>query len=63
MNQLLASIKTHGVGILGTVVNQIYKFLIKKFNIFSEFLYDDIIKSNLLREQRVFNKNKDKLNG
>lgn len=61
VNQLLASIKTHGVGILGTVVNQIYKFLIKKFTIFSEFLYDDIIHNNLLREQRVFNKNKDKL--
>jgi len=37
--------------------------LIKKFSIFSEFLFDDIINSNLLREQRLFTKNKDKLNG
>jgi WASH complex subunit 7 len=63
VNQLLASIKTHGVGILGTVINQVYKFLIKKFSIVSEFLFDDIINSNLLREQRLYNKNKDKLNG
>ena len=63
VSQLLASIKTHGVGILGTVINQIYKFLIKKFSIFSEFLFDDIINSNLLREQRLYHKNKDKLNG
>ncbi len=63
VNQMLYSIKTHGVGILGTAVNTIYKYLIKRFSHFSDFLYDDIIHSNLLREQRVFNKNKEKLNG
>lgn len=63
VNQMLYSIKTHGVGILGTAVNTIYKYLIKRFSHFSDFLYDDIIHSNLLREQRLFNKNKEKLNG
>ena len=63
VNQILHSIKTHGVGILGTAINTIYKFLIKKFSIFSEFLYDDFIHNPLLQEQRFFNNNKEKLNG
>lgn len=63
VNQLLHSIKTHGVGILGTVVNTFYKFLIKKFNTFSEFLYDEFIHNPLLQEQKFFHNNKEKLNG
>jgi WASH complex subunit 7 len=63
VNQVLHSIKTHGVGILGTAINTIYKFLIKKFSIFSEFLYDDFIHNPLMQEQRFFNNNKEKLNG
>jgi hypothetical protein len=51
------------VGILGTAINTIYKFIIKKFSIFSEFLYDDFIHNPLLQEQRFFNNNKEKLNG
>ena len=50
VNQVLYSIKTHGVGILGTAINTIYKFLIKKFSIFSEFLYDDFIHNPLMQE-------------
>lgn len=60
---MLSSIKTHGVGILGSAVNTFYKFMIKKFNVFSEFLYDDFIHNPLLQEQRFFNTNKEKLNG
>jgi len=63
VNQILQSIKTHGVGILGTAINSIYKFIIKKFSVFSEFLYDDFIHNPLLQEQRFFNNNKEKLNG
>ena len=59
---MLYSIKTHGVGILGSSIQTIYKFLIKKFSIFSEFLYDDNIKNPLLQEQRFYQNNKDKLN-
>lgn len=44
-------------------MNEVYKFLIKKFSVFSEFLYDDLIHNPLLQEQRFFNNNKEKLNG
>ena len=60
---MLYSIKTHGVGILGTCMNTFYKFMTKKFNIFSEFLYDEFIYNPLLQEQRFFNNSKEKLNG
>ena len=40
-----------------------YKFLTKKFALFSEFLYDDNIKNPLLQEQRYFTTNKEKLKG
>jgi len=63
VDQMLYSIKTHGVGILKSAVNSFYKFLIKKFTVFSEFLYDDFIHNPLLQEQRFFNTNKEKLNG
>jgi WASH complex subunit 7 len=63
VNQILQSIKTHGVGILGTAINTIYKFLIKRFSTFSEFLYDDFIHNPLMQEQRFFQNNKEKLNG
>lgn len=59
---MLFSIKTHGVGVLGTVVNTFYKFLVKKLNIFNEFLYDEFIHNPLLQEQRWFRKNKNKVN-
>ena len=48
VNQVLYSIRTHGVGILATAINTVYKFLIKKFAVFSEFLYDDFIHNPLL---------------
>ena len=47
---MLYSIKTHGVGILGASVNTFYRFLTKKFSIFSEFLYDEFIYNPLLQE-------------
>ena len=58
---MLYSIKTHGVGVMGTVINTFYKFLVKKFNIFNEFLYDEFIHNPLMQEQRWFRKNKDKI--
>ena len=39
------SIRTHGTGIMNTTVNFSYQFLKKKFGIFSQFLFDDQIKS------------------
>ena len=46
------SIQTHGFGILNTAVNFIYKFLKNKFNILSQFLFQEQIKSKLLKEVR-----------
>jgi len=55
------SIRTHGIGIMNTTVNFIYQFLRQKFVIFSQFLYDDHIKSRLIRDIRYFKENKDSL--
>ena len=40
-------------------INCSYHFLRKKFNIFSQFLFDEYIKSYLARERRWFKKHKD----
>ena len=58
VNQMVYSIKTHGIGVMGTVVNTFYKFLVKKLNIFNEFLYDDFISNPLMQEQRYYKKKK-----
>jgi WASH complex subunit 7 len=56
------SIRTHGIGIMNTTVNYIYQFLKQKFIIFSQYLYDDNIKSMLLKDIRFFKENREKLN-
>ena len=48
------SIRTHGMGITDTTVKFVYQYLSKKFIIFSQFLYDDHIKSRLRRELKMF---------
>jgi len=47
---------------MNTTVNFIFQFLKQKFVIFSQFLYDDHIKSRLYRDFRYFKENKDSLN-
>jgi len=50
VNQMLYSIRTHGVGILKKVMQQLYKFLRKQLNNFcKKFLLDDTIKNMLLK--------------
>ncbi len=51
------SIRTHGIGIMNTTVNFVYQFLRKKFYIFSQFLYDEHIKSRLIKDWRYFREN------
>ena len=51
------SIRTHGAGMINTCVNYTYQFLSKKFYVFSQFLFDDHIKSYLSREIRWFKAN------
>ncbi|CAG2173816.1 unnamed protein product, partial [Oppiella nova] len=48
------SIQTHGFGIINTTVNFTYQFLRKKFYIFSQFLYEEHIKSRLIKDLRYF---------
>ncbi|KAG8329873.1 hypothetical protein J6590_077175 [Homalodisca vitripennis] len=52
------SIRTHGTGIMNTTVNFTYQFLRKKLIIFSQFLYDEHIKSRLLKDLCFFRDNK-----
>ncbi|XP_059091068.1 WASH complex subunit 4-like [Tigriopus californicus] len=51
------SIRTHGTGIINTTVNFTYQFLRKKFVIFSQFLYDEHIKSRLIKDLRYLKEN------
>eukprot|EP01104_Vermistella_antarctica_P012640 TRINITY_DN3700_c0_g2_i4.p1 TRINITY_DN3700_c0_g2~~TRINITY_DN3700_c0_g2_i4.p1 ORF type:complete len:921 (-),score=299.85 TRINITY_DN3700_c0_g2_i4:108-2870(-) len=55
------SIRTHGTGIMNTTVNFTYQFLRRKFVIFSQFLYDDHIKSRLYKDVRFFKEKKEEL--
>merc|ERR1719342_564057 len=55
------SIRTHGCGIINTTVNFAYQFLRKKIVIFSQFLYDEHIKSRLSKDAKYFKENKKSL--
>ena len=55
------SIRTHGSGIINTTVNFTYQFLRKKFVVFSQFLYDEHIKSRLSKDFKFFKENKAQL--
>lgn len=46
------SIRTHGTGFMNTTVNCVYQFLAQKLQVFSQFLFDDHIRSRLLKEAR-----------
>eukprot|EP00762_Andalucia_godoyi_P002335 ANDGO_07502.mRNA.1 WASH complex subunit 7 homolog len=48
------SVRTHGAGMMNTAVNFVYRFLAKRFFALSQFLYDDHIKSPLVKEQRAW---------
>ncbi|XP_024536240.1 WASH complex subunit 4 isoform X2 [Selaginella moellendorffii] len=52
------SIRTHGIGIMSTTVNFAYQFLAQKFLVFSQFLFDDHIKSRMVKEQRFYKEKK-----
>ncbi|XP_059050047.1 WASH complex subunit 4 [Achroia grisella] len=54
INHIANSIRTHGTGIMNTTVNFTYQFLKKKFFIFSQFMYDEHIKSRLIKDLRNF---------
>lgn len=49
------SIRAHGAGITSTAVNYTYQFLRTKLNLVSQFLYDEQIKSRLVKEVAAIN--------
>ncbi|CAK1601098.1 unnamed protein product [Parnassius mnemosyne] len=51
------SIRTHGTGIMNTTVNFTYQFLKNKFFTFSQFMFDEQIKSRLIKDLRYFKDN------
>ncbi|RNF03128.1 WASH complex subunit 7 [Trypanosoma conorhini] len=57
------SIRTHGTGIMNTTVNYVYKCLLKKLAILSQFLYDEHVKSRLIKDAKFFAAHKEELNG
>ena len=56
IDSISCSIRQHGLGILNTTVNYTYQYLSKKFHIFSQFLFDDYIRSHLSKEKRWYKK-------
>jgi len=62
IQSIAASLRQHGLGILNTTVNFTYQFLAQKFNVFSQFLFDEYIKGHLSKERRWFRKHKSECN-
>ena len=58
IQSIASSIRQHGLGMLNTTVNFTYQFLIQQFHIFTEFLYDENVRSPLSRECRWYKKHK-----
>jgi WASH complex subunit 7 len=58
---IATSIRTHGLGMLNTTINFTYQFLTKKFEIFTQFLFDENIKGYLAKERRWYKKHKGEL--
>jgi WASH complex subunit 7 len=56
------SLRTHGSGIVNTAVNYVYQFLRKKFFTFSQFIFDERIKSRLAKDLKYYRENCDKSN-
>lgn len=54
IQSISSSIRQHGSGMINTTVNFAYQFLSQKFSVFSQFLFDDYIKSYLARERKYF---------
>ncbi|XP_055688108.1 WASH complex subunit 4 [Lutzomyia longipalpis] len=55
------SLRTHGIGVVNTTVNFTYQFLKRKIYVLSQFLYDERIKSRLVKDQKWFRDNRERL--
>eukprot|EP00735_Rhodelphis_limneticus_P013774 TRINITY_DN7727_c0_g1::TRINITY_DN7727_c0_g1_i1::g.8316::m.8316 TRINITY_DN7727_c0_g1::TRINITY_DN7727_c0_g1_i1::g.8316 ORF type:complete len:1220 (+),score=387.87,sp/Q2M389/WASC4_HUMAN/40.43/0.0,WASH-7_mid/PF14744.1/3.7e+03,WASH-7_mid/PF14744.1/2.5e-148,WASH-7_N/PF14745.1/6.7e-108,WASH-7_N/PF14745.1/1.1e-06,WASH-7_C/PF14746.1/1.1e-61 TRINITY_DN7727_c0_g1_i1:76-3660(+) len=56
------SLRTHGTGMMNTTVNFTYQFLVQKMMVLSQFLFDDHIKSRLIKDVRFFKNEKQAIN-
>ena len=54
IKHIAASMRTHGLGIMNTTVNFTYQLLKQKLFVCSQFLFDDHIKSRLIKDARFF---------
>eukprot|EP01130_Rhizamoeba_saxonica_P017000 TRINITY_DN8022_c0_g1_i1.p1 TRINITY_DN8022_c0_g1~~TRINITY_DN8022_c0_g1_i1.p1 ORF type:complete len:1121 (+),score=206.56 TRINITY_DN8022_c0_g1_i1:196-3363(+) len=54
IHHIANSIRTHGTGIMNTTVSVAYQFLRDKIHFFSQFLYDELIKSRLSEDILTF---------
>ena len=52
------SIRTHGTGVTHAVINSVYRYLAQRFQIFSQFLYEDHVKSLLQKEKQAHSEEK-----
>jgi WASH complex subunit 7 len=61
-NHISNSLKTHGLGVVNTTINATYRLLAKKFQTFSQFLYDENILNPLMKSRKYFFSNREQLN-
>jgi len=62
VQQILNSLCTHGIGIVNTIVNKTYQFLVQRIKIITQFIMDEYIKSSLMLEKRYWADYKEKNN-
>lgn len=56
---IFSSYRCHGIGIMNTTVDFIYKFLKAKFNVFHQLMFDSFMRGTLLSEKTWFDGNKE----
>eukprot|EP01063_Lacrimia_lanifica_P036975 TRINITY_DN7468_c0_g2_i1.p1 TRINITY_DN7468_c0_g2~~TRINITY_DN7468_c0_g2_i1.p1 ORF type:complete len:1229 (+),score=555.07 TRINITY_DN7468_c0_g2_i1:65-3688(+) len=59
IRHIVNSIRTHGTGMTNTTVNFVFRLLKKKFYTFSQFLFDELVKSRLLKDIKWFAENRE----
>jgi WASH complex subunit 7 len=53
INNIANSLATHGFGIISTTINFVYQFMRKKLSIFSQVMFNEMVKSRLARETKL----------
>ncbi|KAI5723753.1 hypothetical protein M8J76_010468 [Diaphorina citri] len=56
------NIRIYGIGIINTLINYIYQYLCKKLKFLIKYLYNENIKSKLIKEIKFYRDNKIKFN-